>query len=324
VLEEIAQRARQVTLARFGRTVQLYVPLYLSNHCVGHCPYCGFRRDQSIKRRTLTPDEIAQEAEAIGRTGMRHILLVAGESPKQIDIDYLSASIALLKKSFSNVAVEVAPLEEDGYKKLVAAGVDGVTLYQETYDSTLYNKYHSRGPKADYDYRLDALDRAGAAGVRNLTVGALWGLSKWRHEALRLGLHAHYLQKKWWKSQILAGLPRLHDVPSDFAVPYPLDDRSFVHIIVALRVFFEDLGIVISTRESPELREKLVLLGTTHMSAGSKTEPGGYCAEQVSGSQFPVSDHRSPEEVARSLTAMGYDPVWKDWDPSFTMGGGID
>ena len=320
MLEEIARRARQVKLARFGRVVNLYAPLYVSNHCIGQCPYCGFRNDRETSRKTLSLAEIKQEGEALKKMGIRHVLLVSGEFPLYVDTNYLAKAIALLKESFPAVSVEVAPLAEEEYQVLRDAGADGVTLYQETYNPFRYREFHSTGHKADFGYRLEALDRAGAAGMRNLTAGALFGLSPWRQEALRLGLHARHLQKKWWKSQIAVGLPRLRDVPSDFDIPYPLDDRSFVHIMVALKVFLEDLGIAISTRESPQLRESLVHLGVTQMSAGSKTEPGGYCLPGAATDQFEVSDERSPAEVAQSLLSLGYDPVWKDWDRGLGRG----
>jgi 2-iminoacetate synthase len=213
--------------------------------------------------------------------------------------------------------VEVAPLSKQNYKTLTEHGAYGVTLYQETFDRTRYTEFHPTGPKSDYRYRLESLDRAGAAGVRKLTAGALFGLAPWRMEGLKLGIYLDYLQKKWWKSQVSVGLPRLHNAPSDFSIPYTVDDRALVHLIVALRVFSEDLGIAISTRETPAFRTNLLGLGVTYMSAGSKTEPGGYSDSGVSGNQFEVADLREPSDVAKSLVRMGYDPVWKDWDYSF-------
>ncbi len=317
ILEELAQTARQITLGRFGRAVQLYAPLYLSNHCVGLCPYCGFSAKQSIGRRTLDVGEIEVEAMALKETGMSHVLLVAGESPGRLDIPLLADIVRRLKTMFCSVTLEIAPQDQPGYAQLVQAGADGITLYQETYDEQRYHRFHHRGPKADYAFRLGALDRAGAVGMRCLTVGALWGLSPWRSEAYHLGRHARKLQHSWWKSQVSIGLPRLHSVPSGFDIPFPMADRSLAQVIAALRIFLPDAGLVLSTRESPVLREGLVHLGITQLSAGSKTEPGGYTRAGQSGEQFPVTDDRSPAEVASSLCALGYDPVWKDWDPAF-------
>jgi 2-iminoacetate synthase len=317
VLEEIAQYAGRITFERFGKTVGLYVPVYLSNYCVGRCPYCGFKAGEDIVRRTLSLDEITEEMKVVQAFGMRDVLLVAGESRREVTIDYLGQAVSLVREYVPSVSVEVAPLSKQDYETLTSHGAYGVTLYQETFDQNRYQALHTSGPKADYQYRIEALDRAGAAGVRKLTAGALFGLAPWRLEGLRLGLYVAYLQKRWWKSQVSVGLPRLHTAPDDFPIPFAVDDRSLVHLIVALRVFSEDLGIAISTRETPELRTNLLGLGVTYMSAGSKTEPGGYSTSGVSGNQFEVADVRTPSDVAESLLHMGYDPVWKDWDYSF-------
>ncbi len=317
VLEEIAQCASRTTFERFGKTVGLYVPVYLSNYCVGRCPYCGFKAGEDIVRRTLSLDELAEEMKVVQAYGMRDVLMVAGESRREVTIDYLGRAVSLVREYVPSVSVEVAPLSQQDYEALTRHGAFGVTLYQETFDRDRYKALHTAGPKADYGYRLESLDRAGAAGIRKLTAGALFGLAPWRQEGLRLGIYVAYLQKRWWKSQVSVGLPRLHTAPDDFPIPFAVDDRSLVHLIVALRVFSEDLGIAISTRETPELRTNLLGLGVTYMSAGSKTEPGGYSASGVSGNQFEVADVRAPSDVAESLQHMGYDPVWKDWDYSF-------
>jgi 2-iminoacetate synthase len=318
LLEAIAGEASRVTVERFGKTMQLYAPLYLSNRCVGDCPYCGFSRKRRIERRALTLTEVGREASLLREAGMKSILLVAGDDPQNVDVDFLSQAIAEARRLVPSVSIEVAPLVTDAYRRLVQAGADGVTLYQETYDRDRYAALHRSGPKKDYDYRLEALDRAGEAAFRKLNLGALWGLSPWRREALRLGLHADYLQKRHWQSHVSLGLPRLRQVPDGFDIPYPLDDRSFVHIIVALRLFLPDAGLVLSTREPEALRDALMRLGVTQMSAGSSTRPGGYGAcEEAAGEQFEVADHRSPEEMAAVLLGAGYEPVWKNWDSAF-------
>ena len=320
LLEELAQESHRVTRERFGKTMQLYAPLYVSNVCVGHCPYCGFRKDLTIPRRALTLDEIVREAELLRETGMQSILLVAGDDPKNVDVESLAAAAAAVHRIVPSVSVEVAPLSEEDYRSLARAGVDGVTLYQETYDRPLYEALHQKGPKRDYLGRLDALSRAGRADLCKLNVGALWGLSEWRNEALHLGLHARMLEAAHWRSHISVGLPRLKGVPEGFEISHPLDDRSFVHIIAALRLFLPDAGLVLSTRESPELRNRLMNLGITQMSAGSSTKPGGYAEKTDAGEQFEVSDNRSSREVAAALEAYGFEPVWKNWDTVFTVG----
>ncbi len=317
VLAALCDRAHHITLARFGKAMQLYAPLYISNHCVGSCLYCGFRGDKRIKRRDLSIEEIEADAAHLVDANLRHVLIVAGEDPRRVDIDRLVLTVQRLKQMVPSVSIEVAPLEEDDYRRLAEVGLDGVTLYQETYDAERYATYHKKGPKADFAFRLEAMDRAGRAGIHKLTVGSLWGLAPWREEALMLGMHTAHLQKTHWKSTIAMGLPRLKEVPDDFSIPFPVEDRAFAHIIAAMRIYFEDAGLVLSTREPEGLREKLIPLGVTQMSAGSKTEPGGYSAPGEATDQFPVSDERKPEEVADALASLGYDPVWKDWERTF-------
>lgn len=320
LLEEMAERAHRITQERFGKTMQLYAPLYLSNLCVGHCPYCGFNKKHAIPRRALTLEEAVSEAKILKEAGMQSILLVAGDDPKNVDIPALASVVKAIHRIVPSVSLETAPVPLDGYRALAEAGADGVTLYQETYDRSLYATLHDKGPKRDFDFRLEAQSRAGEANFCKLNVGALWGLSPWRKEALCLGLHAYLLEKLYWRSHVSVGLPRLRAAPSGFEISHPLDDRSFVHIIAALRLFLNDAGLVLSTRESPAMRTELMNLGITQMSAGSSTQPGGYAEKTDAGEQFAVSDNRSPLEVAASLEAAGFEPVWKNWETVFTAG----
>jgi len=314
VLEEMAQEAKRIKNERFGKIIQLYAPLYLSNRCLGDCPYCGFNNKAKITRRTLSLDEAKLECAAIAKEGIRHVLLVSGSFTGTMNIGYLAEVTRALKDIVPSISVEVPSLKQADYEKLRNSGVDGVTLYQETYDRHRYANLHRNGEKADFDFRLKAMDRAGAAGIRKLTVGTLWGLSPWRMDALRLGLHANSLQKKWWRSQVLIGLPRLNNVPDSFSIPHPVNNRSLVQIITALRIYLEDAGLVLSTRETAKLRDNLILLGITQISAGSSTEPGGYLTPGASGEQFAVTDTRSPNRMVDVLKDCGYDPVFKDWD----------
>ncbi len=317
ILEEIAQEAKRISLERFGYTVGLYAPLYLSNICVGKCSYCGFRADLKIVRRTLTQEEIKRELQAVRDLGIQDILLVSGETPRNVGTEYLEKAIQSTLEYASSVSLEIAPQPVEDYRAMRRAGATGLTLYQETYDREAYNKVHDFGPKGDFMNRLDALDRAGEAGMRKLTAGALFGLSAWRLEALRLGIHTAYLQRRWWESQISIGLPRLKGAPDMFDIPNRIDDRTLVHMLTVLRIFLPEVGISISTRETAEFKANVLGLGVTQMSAGSKTEPGGYAESNVSADQFAISDDRSPAEVAEGLLALGFDPVWKDWDRSF-------
>ena len=313
-LEEMAAAAHKVTLHRFGRTIHLFAPLYLSNECVSTCTYCGFSAGNEIARRTLSVEEIKREGEALAATGMRHVLLVAGEHARIVSKDYLVEAAATLQPLFPSIAVEVQVWDTDTYRRLVGAGCDGVVVYQETYDRSTYAAVHLKGKKRNFDWRLAAPDRAAEAGIRRLGIGALLGLhADWRMEALALGAHAASLMKRWWRCEVAVSLPRLRPAAGDYEPADPVGDTEFVQLICALRLVLPDVGITLSTRESPAFRDALVRLGVTHMSAGSHTEPGGYAEETDAEPQFEISDERTVAEVATALRQSGYDPVWKDW-----------
>ena len=318
-LEQMAQIAHQLTLQRFGKTVRLYAPLYLSNYCVNDCVYCGFNKSHKFPRIRLTIEQALAEADIIAKEGFRDLLLVSSEDKKFITVDYLTELASKLRPKFSSLSAEIYQMSADEYAKLFAAGIEGVTLYQETYDREVYRKYHPAGPKADYEFRLSAPDSFGQAGMREIGLGALLGLNNWRLETLALAEHAHYLMKKYWKSRVSFSFPRLRpakDVDrTQFAL---LSDKNLVQMLFALRLCFADAGMTISTREPANLRDRLVKLGITKMSAGSKTNPGGYSTNTDSVGQFDIDDSRSPAQVAAMLKSQGLEPVWKDWDSAFT------
>ena len=313
-LEELAHRANEITRARFGATVRLFSPLYLSNECVSTCTYCGFSAGNRINRRTLTPAEASVEAQELRRRGFRHILLVSGEHARVVNRGYLEDCVAAVAPHFAQISVEVQVWDTDTYRRLAAAGCDGVVVYQESYDPSTYASVHLKGKKRNYAWRLAAPDRAAEAGVRRLGIGALLGLHPdWRSEAVMLAAHARSLIKRWWRCEVQIALPRLRPAAGGFEPAEPVSDRDFVQLLCALRIFLPDVGITLSTREPAELRDALVPLGITSMSAGSHTEPGGYASETEAEPQFEISDGRSASEVAGALRAAGYDPVWKDW-----------
>ena len=324
-LEEMAQIARRLTLQRFGRTIRLYAPLYLSNYCANDCIYCGFNRTSVFERKRLTIEQSLAEADIIAAEGFRDILLVSSEDRDFINVDYLTALAAKLRQKFSFIAAEIYQLSPDEYAQLFNAGIEGVTLYQETYSRPAYQYYHPAGPKSDYDNRLTAPDSIAAAGMREIGLGVLLGLSDWRLETLALAEHAHYLIKHYWRSHISFSFPRLrpaHDVDrSQFK--HLLTDKNLVQMLTALRLCFADAGLVLSTRERAELRDNLVSLGITKISAGSKTSPGGYSHHGNSVEQFEVNDTRSPAEVVAMLKSHGLEPVWKDWDSAFAKTGAL-
>jgi 2-iminoacetate synthase len=315
-LEELAQKARGLTLQYFGKTIQLYTPLYLSNYCQNGCVYCGFNSGHKFKRNKLTMPKLEKEAEFISSTGLRHVLILTGESREESPLTYIKDCIGLLKKYFSSISVEIYPLDEDEYADLVAAGIDGLTIYQEVYDEDIYARVHPFGPKKDYLFRLDAPERGLKAKVRFVNIGALLGLNDWRKEVFLMGLHAQYLQGKFPDAEIGVSLPRLRPFSGDFKVPFIVGDADIVQIILALRIFLPRVGISISTREPAQLRDNLIPLGITRMSAGSTTRVGGHTAVIQPGSnpaQFQISDERSVTEVKIALQGKGYQPVLKDW-----------
>ncbi len=319
-LEPLAQKAHQITLNRFGRTIQLYAPLYVSNECLNDCLYCGFAKRYKFPRITLTLDEIKAEAEYLHKQKFGHILLVSGEARYCVPVSYFEEIAHLLSPLFPSLCIEIYPLEEEEYIRLVSAGISCLTVYQETYNPTLYSKYHSKGKKKDFYYRLETPDRACRAGMRQLSIGALLGLDDWHKESIVLALHSEYLIHKYWKTKVSASLPRLHNVPDDFDIPHSINDKELVQLLIALRIFLPDLGINLSTRENATFRNHLIPLGVTQMSAGSKTEPGGYSNPDKAGKQFELEDTRTPEEVANYILQAGYEPVWKDWDETFNSG----
>jgi 2-iminoacetate synthase len=318
-LEEMAQMAQQLTIQRFGRTIRLYAPLYLSNYCINNCRYCGFNKENKSERRRLTIEQAVNEADVIASENLRDILLVSSEDRKFISIDYLSELAGRLRSKFSSISIEVYQMSSAEYAKLLDAGIEGVTLYQETYNRGAYCYYHLSGPKSDYDNRLDAPDRIAAAGMREIGLGVLLGLTNWRVEALALGEHAHYLIKRYWQSHISFSFPRLRPahIIKGSQFKHLLSDKNLVQMIIALRLCFADVGLVLSTREGAELRDHLIEVGVTKVSAGSKTCPGGYSQPTNAIEQFEIDDTRSPAQVAGMIRAHGFEPVWKDWDSAF-------
>ncbi len=319
-LEPMAREAQRLTRWHFGRTIGLYVPLYLSNVCGADCTYCGYavRSGSKERRITLAEPEIRAECEALASEGFQSVLLLTGEAPKAVSVAYIAEGVRIAREYFPSVSAEVYALESDEYRRLAEEGLEGITLYMETYDRDVYRQVHLLGQKADYDYRLDAIERAGRAGVRKLSIGALLGLSSWRLEALRLGQHARYLQQVCWQSAVSLSFPRLHNVPARFHIPKLMTDRELVQMMLAMRLFLPEAGFNVSTRESAALRARLAPLGATMMSAGSSTRPGGYATYgEETLEQFAIEDTRPAAEVAAMIQAAGYDPVWKDYDYAF-------
>ncbi|HVU35951.1 MAG TPA: 2-iminoacetate synthase ThiH [Opitutaceae bacterium] len=315
-LETMAQVSHRRTLARFGRTMQLYAPMYLTNICANICTYCGFSAQNRIPRKALNAAEILAEAAVLKDLGFDHVLLVTGESTRYGPA-YLRDAFRLLRERFASLSMEVQPLEQDEYAMLAQEGLSAVLVYQETYDPVVYPKHHLKGPKSDLRYRLETPDRLGRAGLKKIGLGALYGLSDWRAEAWFVGLHLRYLERTYWRTRYSISFPRLRPHEGNDIAVTPFGERDLVQAACAFRLFNQEVELSLSTREGASFRNHAFKLGFTSMSAGSKTNPGGYTSAPESLEQFQIDDDRSPAEVAAFLRGAGYDPVWKDWDPTY-------
>jgi 2-iminoacetate synthase len=314
-LENMAKKSRELTLKRFGKAIQLYLPLYLSNDCTNSCAYCGFSIRNNIERKVLSANEILAEIEAIKKLGpFEHILLVTGESPKNAGFEYLQSAVKLCHEHFSSVSIEVQPLAAEEYECLAESGATAVYIYQETYREETYKQHHPQGKKSIFEYRLHCPDRIGIAGVRKIGIGALLGLENWRADSFFTALHLSYLQKTYWQSKFSISFPRLRPFEGQTIELHTPSDRELVQLMCAYRICFPDVEISLSTREAADFRDKAMMLGLTTMSAGSRTDPGGYSVSKTELPQWEVNDSRSPSEIEQKLRQNGYEPVWKDWD----------
>jgi 2-iminoacetate synthase len=315
-LEEMAHLSQKLTLEQFGNTIQLYIPLYLSNECQNTCSYCGFNRDNKIERLTLNEEQILAEIKVIKSWGYDHILLVTGESKQKVGMAYFVQVLKLIKPFFSHISMEVQPLEQDEYEQLIALGLNSVMIYQETYDSESYKRLHTGGRKSHFKNRLDTPDKIGRAGMYKIGLGTLIGLiDNWRTDTFFTALHLTYLERKYWQTKYSISFPRLRAAKGlDKEPDSVMSDRELVQLICAYRIFNRNVELSLSTRESPLFRDNVMKLGITSVSAGSKTDPGGYAMKADSLEQFEISDDRSPADIEKIIQNQGYDAVWKDWD----------
>ncbi len=315
-LEELAQGAVQVTRQQFGRAISLYSPLYLSNYCSSHCTYCGFHSHNAIERIKLSPEQYRQEMEHIHTQGIRNILMLTGESYKHTPVSYLKEATAIAGEYFQGIALEVHPMQVDEYRELFAGGVDGITVYQETYDRSRYAQVHLSGYKKDYDFRRDTPRRAAEAGIRQISMGILLGLSEdLGADVLALYEHLREMEKSYPGVEYAVSFPRLRTIKSAEFARCDIDDATFTKIIALTRLLFPRVGINLSTREEPRLRDHLLEIGITRMSAGSNTSVGGYSllSKDEQDPQFDIKDERSVAEVVALLKRRGFDPVFTDW-----------
>ncbi len=317
-LEEMAVKSQALTKQRFGKTIQMFAPMYLSNECNNICTYCGYSFDNKIKRKTLSDEEILKEVAVIKQSGFDHILLVTGEANATVHLSYFLNAIKLIKPFFSNISVEVQPLEQDEYAQLHKAGVYSILVYQETYHQEAYKIFHPKGKKSNFLYRLETPERVGASGIHKIGLGALLGLNDWRTDSFFCALHLDYLQKKFWRTKYSISFPRIRPAEGVKLSNEHISDKELLQLICAYRIFNPDVELSISTRETPDFRNNIIKLGATSMSAGSKTNPGGYAVDAESLEQFEIDDKRSAKEFIKVISNQGYEPVFKDWDNAFT------
>jgi 2-iminoacetate synthase len=316
-LEAMAKRANEVTLKHFGRTVLLYTPIYIANHCANKCVYCSFNIENNIHRMQLNAAEIEAEAINIKKEGFQHVLLLTGEDRKSTPVSYIVEAVKILRKYFQAVSIEIYPLSEEEYRQVIEAGVSGLTIYQETYDRDRYKSLHLKGPKRHYETRLNAPEDGAKAGMRFINIGALLGLTNGIYDAFMTGLHAHYLQRKYPEVEYGVSLPRMRPHIGEFQDFTPIDDPYFVQVLLAYRLFLPSMSINISTREDGTFREHLIPLGATNMSAGVSTSVGGHIEDQGSEAQFEIADERSLSEMCQAIKAVGYQPVLQNWSGDF-------
>lgn len=316
-LEQMANLSMQRTQKRFGKAIRMYAPIYLSNECQNICTYCGFSLNIDIARKTLSDDEIIAEAKILKSRGYDHILIVTGEANKTVGIDYFENAIQILKPYFSQISIEVQPLDQDEYERLHKAGVYAVLVYQETYHQAEYKKHHPKGKKSNFWYRLDTPDRIGKAGIHKIGLGVLYGLEDWRIDTFYTALHLDYLEKTYWKTHFAISFPRLRPCAGGIPLKSEMSDKQLLQVICAYRLLNEELELSLSTRESENFRNHVIPLGVTSISADSKTDPGGYANPKVNLEQFEIDDKRSTDEFVSVIQKQGYEAVFKDWDQSF-------
>lgn len=319
-MERMAAKSMRITQERFGKTISMYIPLYVSNACTNHCVYCGFNHHNPLARVTLTQEQVEAECKAIRKLGpFENLLIVSGEFPSLNGVDYLEQCLCTARPYFNNLTIEVMPMKQSSYERLVGSGLNGVVCFQETYNEEAYGRYHPRGMKSIFSWRVNGFDRMGAAGLHKIGMGVLIGLEDWRTDVTMMARHLRYLRRNYWRTRFSVNFPRMCPAEGGFTPNVIMTDRELAQLTFAFRLFDHDVDISYSTREKPEFRAGMMKLGVTSMSAGSRTEPGGYVSTPDALEQFEVSDTRTPLQVASEIRALGYEAVWKDWDKVFDV-----
>ena len=316
-LKDMAQMSMQLTRRRFGRTVNMYLPLYLTNLCTNKCKYCGFSSANKFKRTVLTLDEIREECESINKLGYENILLVTGENDRRGGMDYFRQVLPIVKDYAAYLQMEVQPLDTEDYAELKTLGLDAVSVYQETYHPKCYKENHLAGKKTDMRYRMETPDRLGTAGIDKIGIGALLGLYDWKVDCCAVAMHVLYMREHYWKSRLSVSFPRLRPAAGGYEPQFPMSDPQMVQLICAWRIFDNELDLTISTRESADFRDMIIPLGITAVSAGSSTEPGGYAHKGKNLAQWEINDDRSVDAVVDALHRNGLEAVFHDASTSY-------
>jgi 2-iminoacetate synthase len=317
-LEDMAALSRRFTQEKFGKTISMYIPMYVSNACANTCVYCGFNHGNELERKILNMSEVEAECKAVKKLGpFENLLLVSGEFPSLCGTDYFVEVLRTCRPYFHNLTIEVQPMRTVQYKRLVEEGLNGVVCFQETYHKERYKEYHPRGLKSIFEWRLNGFDRMGRAGVHKIGMGVLIGLEDWRTDITMLARHLRYLQKNYWRTRYSVNFPRMCPSESGFQPRVVMTDKELAQLTFAFRIFDHEVDISYSTREKSYFRDNMMSLGITSMSAGSKTEPGGYVSSPEALEQFTITDDRTPADIQESIYKHGYEPVWKDWDAVF-------
>lgn len=318
-IELMAHMSRRITRERFGKTINMFIPIYITNSCANSCVYCGFHVQNKMARTILTEEEIVREYKAIKHLApFDNLLILTGENPAKAGVPYIARALDLAKPYFNNLQIEVMPLKTEDYTELRHHGLNGVICFQETYNEKRYKVYHPKGPKSDFKWRLNGYDRMGMAGVHKIGMGALIGLEDWRTEVTMMAHHLRYLEKNYWRTQFSVNFPRMRRAENGGFQPHvEMTDRELAQVTFAMRIFDHDVDISYSTRENAKIRNNMATLGVTTMSAESHTDPGGYACYPNALAQFDVSDNRTARQVETDLKAIGMEPVWKNWDATF-------
>ncbi|MGN1206460.1 MAG: 2-iminoacetate synthase ThiH [Eubacterium sp.] len=313
-LEEIAQQAQKETRKHFGNSIYMFTPIYIANYCENYCIYCGFNCHNKIRRAKLNAEEIEREMQEIAKTGLQEVLILTGESPNMSDIQYIGEACKIARKYFKVIGLEIYPTNSKDYQYLHECGADYVTVFQETYNSDKYETLHLAGNKRIFPYRINAQERALKGGMRGVGFAALLGLDDFRRDAFATGMHAFYMQRKYPQAEIAFSCPRLRPIINNDKInPMDVHEAQLLQVVCAYRLFMPFSNITVSTRECERVRNSLIKIAATKISAGVNVGIGGHSGEEKGDEQFEIDDTRSVDEVYQAIIDQGLQPVMSDY-----------